>query len=95
MIPFKFFFRYNESFYLYFRYITWKDKMLMWVGGFSAIACGALLPSLSIIFGTLTNTFDPSNGSDDILHSMKRLSGIISLVGLSCWICGYLYYAFW
>ena len=32
----------------------------------SAIACGALIPSIGIAVGEITNTFDPDKMSDDI-----------------------------
>ena len=85
MIPYKYFFR----------YVTMKEKVLIGVGTFSAFACGALLPSMSLIMGGITNTFDPDNSEDQILETMGTLAWRITLVGVACWIFGYMYYAFW
>ena len=76
-------------------YITIKEKILIGVGTASALLCGFLLPSLSIIVGEVTNTFDPHNSEDEILKTMSTLSGYIALVGLGTWVLGYFYYAFW
>lgn len=85
MVPFSYFFR----------FLTPSDKALMILGSISSIVAGALVPSLSIILGNISSTFDPKNTPDEIKSSMKELAGIISLVGLGMWIFGYIYYAFW
>jgi len=33
----------------------------MAIGGLSAAICGLLIPSISIVIGEVTNTFDPDN----------------------------------
>jgi len=82
-------------FSLYFRYLTPTDKLLVTIGSISAIVAGCLLPSMAIIMGEITNTFDPDNTADDIKDTMSWLAGIISIIGLGLWIFGYMYYAFW
>ena len=49
MVPFK----------IFFRYVSVKEKILIALGTISAIGCGGLLPSMSLIMGDITNSFDP------------------------------------
>ena len=83
------------KFSIFFRYLTLKEKVLMWIGAFSAIACGALLPAIAIVIGEVTDTFDPDNSPDDILDTMKMLAVYITIVGLGTWLFGYVFFAFW
>lgn len=83
------------KFSLFFKYMTPRDKCLMYIGGLSAVLCGILLPSLAIVIGAVTDTFSPSNSSDHIKSVMGIIAGYISLVGLGTWIFGYLYFGFW
>ena len=80
MVPFRFFFR----------YLTLKEKVLLFFGIF-----GALLPSMALIMGDVTNTFDPDNTRDEILDTMGTLAWRITLVGVALWIFGYFYFGFW
>lgn len=79
----------------FFRYMTAKEKTLLVLGTIGAIIAGCLTPSLAIIMGEITQTFDPDNTADTIKDTMGRLAGYISLVGLGLWITGYIYYGFW
>jgi len=36
----------------------------MVIGGMSAAVCGLLIPSLSVVMGEVTNTFDPDNTAE-------------------------------
>ena len=67
----------------------------MVIGTISAVICGALLPSIGIVMGEITNTFGPDNKPDEIKEAMELLFGYISIVGALCWVFGYIYYAFW
>lgn len=79
----------------FFRYLTIKDKLLISIGSISAVCCGCLLPSMSIMLGEVTNAFDPDNTADEILDTMSWIGWIISIIGACTWITGYFYYAFW
>jgi len=83
------------AFSTFFRYLTLADKFLIGIGSISAIIAGCLMPSMSIVMGEITNTFDPDNTADEIKDTMGTLAGYISLIGLGLWIFGYMYYAFW
>ena len=78
----------------FFRYLTASDKALMVIGTASAIICGCLLPALGIVMGSVTNTFGDSDPAA-IKSQMQTIVGWICLVGLGCWVFGYIYYAFW
>jgi len=83
------------NFSKFFAYVTCKDKTLMIFGILAALCSGCLLPCISIAMGAVTNTYDPSNSKEEILNQMKSICLYICLVGIGCWIFGYIYYAFW
>lgn len=39
------------------RFATKQDKIMMWIGGFAALANGACMPLFALIFGDMTNSF--------------------------------------
>ncbi len=48
----------------FFTYASKKDHIMMILGGISAVITGALLPCISLAFGEMTNSFNPSNTAD-------------------------------
>ena len=48
------------NFSKFFQFISPKDKMMIAIGSMSAVLAGALLPTLAIVMGEVTNTFNPS-----------------------------------
>ena len=83
------------NFSKFFTYMTFKDKLLMFFGTAGAIIAGVLLPSISIAMGAVTNTYNPHNTKEEVLNQMKMICLYINLVGIGCWIFGYIYFAFW
>jgi ATP-binding cassette subfamily B (MDR/TAP) protein 1 len=79
----------------FFKYATKRDRFLIALGSIGAVLCGVLMPSISIVMGSITNTFNPTNSPEDILHTMRNLAIYITLLGIGVWIFGYIYYAFW
>ena len=67
----------------------------MYIGSISAVLCGVLLPSLAIVIGAVTDTFDPDNSISTIKDVMNVIAGYISLVGVGTWLFGYVYFGFW
>ena len=65
------------------------------IGTFFAIASAAIISSLAILLGDITNTFDPTTSSDAIMDQMRILLRNILLVGAAGAIASYFYYAFW
>lgn len=45
-----------------------KEKVMMIFGSISAVIAGCLLPSISIAWGEVTNSFSPSRDKDSILN---------------------------
>ena len=79
----------------FFTYMTKEDKALMILGTVGAILAGCLLPGISIAMGSVTNTYSPLNTKESVLNSMKMICLYINIVGIGCWIFGYIYFAFW
>jgi hypothetical protein len=59
------------KFSTFFRYLTWKEKMLALIGSISAVCCGVLVPTISIVLGEIANAFDPDNSAEDLFSTMK------------------------
>lgn len=83
------------NFSKFFTYMNCTQKFMMVIGTIGAIVAGVLLPSLAIVMGAVTNTYNPSNTKDQVLDQMKTITLYICLVGLGTWLFGYLYFAFW
>ena len=49
----------------FFSYITLYDKLLLFIGSISAIAAGAILPSVSLIMGNVANAFTGGGGTSN------------------------------
>ena len=79
----------------FFTYMTGKDKVLLVIGGVSAVIAGAIVPCMAIAMGEITNTFDPRVAPDEVLDQMAKITLYICLVGIGSWVFGYIYYAFW
>lgn len=45
------------TFWSLFRFATTNDKILMFLSGIAAIAAGAILPLMTVVFGSLTGVF--------------------------------------
>lgn len=48
----------------FFTYVTFREKILMFVGTLGAIFAGALMPAISIVIGNISDTFDPDNSKE-------------------------------
>lgn len=63
MVPFTKFFKYCSPF----------EKVLYYVGLFSGILAGAFLPTLGIVIGEITVSFDPDQSGSDINKEMTKV----------------------
>mgnify|MGYP000022702068 CR=1 FL=1 len=84
----------------FFSYITLYDKLLLFIGSISAIAAGAILPSVSLIMGNVANAFTGGGGSSgssggDIISNMSYIASYVILIAMSLFIFSYLFFAFW
>lgn len=68
---------------------------MLFLGTMGAIIAGAFIPSISLVMGEVTNTFDPNNTKDEILDTMARIAITIGILGAILWVFGYIYYGFW
>ena len=80
----------------FFTYITMYDKALLFVGTFSAIIAGAILPSISLIMGNVAGAFTGSSGGGgDIISNMSFIASYVVLIAASLFLFSYLFFAFW
>ncbi|CDW72274.1 abc transporter [Stylonychia lemnae] len=68
---------------------------MIFIGTFSAVATGVLLPSFSILIGDISDAFEPLNEPNLQRQLLKEISGKMALMAVATWIAGYIYYAFW
>ena len=78
----------------YFSYLRTTDKVLLYTGTASAILAGAILPSISIVMGSVAVAFS-SGSSSDILTQMKSLASAVMLIALFVFAFSYVFFAFW
>jgi hypothetical protein len=69
-----------------------KNKAILGLASFAAFTAGLLLPSLALVLGGVTRTFNPSS-DESIKEVMSKLFLNILLVAFVVWFLGYLQYA--
>jgi hypothetical protein len=80
----------------YFEYCDTKDKLLLAGAVSSAIIAGAILPSISLIMGTVASAFtgggepDPENS---LISQMNILVTYVILISMGEFVFSYLFYA--
>lgn len=79
----------------FYTFITFREKFYLILGTIGAIIGGGMIPSISIIMGDVTDTFDPSTSPDKVLHDMKKVAIAITILAGCIWIFSYFYFAFW
>ena len=57
MVPFSKFFAFTNG----------TDKLMLLIGTIGAIIAGAIMPCMTIFLGDITNSFDPTNGAEQML----------------------------
>lgn len=65
------------------------------IGSLFAVASAAIITSLAVILGDITNTFDPFSSSDSVMTAMRTLMRNILIIGGAGAVAGYFHYAFW
>lgn len=76
------------------RYFTGCDSALFYLGGVAAFVAGAAMPSMALLFGDLTDTFNPANTEADPLDEIARIAIIFLVIGLGAWLLSYIFFAF-
>ena len=65
------------------------------IGTIGAVIAGILIPSISMIMGSIADTFGNNNDSpDDLSDTIKNTAKWIALVALSIFFFGYIFFAF-
>jgi hypothetical protein len=85
MIPFSKFFTYTSG----------TDKLMLLIGTIGALIAGGIVPCMAIFIGQITTIFNPTSGPDSMLQEIRKMSLIITIIGIASWVFGYFYYAFW
>lgn len=79
----------------FFTYCTGFEKFLYYFGLFAGIIAGAFVPSLGIIIGEITVTFDPDLSNSEINREMSKIFIGTQILGVIIWLFCYFYFAFW
>ena len=83
-----------------------SDKALVTIGGIAAVLQGLAMPTMVIMFGEMTNSFDPGKSSDDTLgmffaplnlnlDDIKFLALVFALLGIGVYILSHVFFTFW
>ena len=76
----------------FFTVLSPGNKVLVGVAYASAFLAGLGYPSIALVMGSITKTFDPQS-KDSISDVMLELLQNIMIIAFSLWALGYLYYA--
>ena len=76
----------------FFRYNSASDRCLVIIGSIAALLQGLSIPSIALLFGMMTDSFqDGSTAFDDI----RKLSLMYFFVALVIFFLSYVYFTFW
>ncbi|XP_028672963.1 ATP-binding cassette, sub-family B (MDR/TAP), member 4 [Erpetoichthys calabaricus] len=87
-----------------FHYADGKDILLMVLGSLMAVAHGAALPSMIIVFGDMTNSFvgnaipmpnDTDTNKETLEEQMTRFAIYYSAIGAGVLVAAYMQVSFW
>ena len=86
----------NASIHRFFGYNNSRDSMMLFLGVLGAIIAGLLIPSISVIMGTIAGTFgdgklDPAKMSEVISATTKYVGGVAAGI----FFFGYVFFSFW
>lgn len=87
------------SFFKFFRFISSTDRALLYIGTFSAVVAGMILPSISLIMGNVAVAFtaggSSSGGDTDPQDMMNFIANYVILIATSMFIFAYIFFSFW
>lgn len=80
----------------FFTYNSRNDWWLLAIGTVAAIIAGILIPSISLIMGTIAGAFgdeglDPSKMTEEIAKTTK----IVGFIAVGIFLFAYIFFAFW
>ena len=69
---------------------------MLFIGTLGAIVAGLLLPSISLIMGSIAGNFgDDDSSGTDMQDEIAQLSKIVGLVSFAIFVFSYIFFAFW
>jgi ATP-binding cassette subfamily B (MDR/TAP) protein 1 len=84
----------STSLFKYFKYNDRGDNVMLFIGTTAAILAGLLLPSISLVMGSIASNF----GSDDpgsMTDNIASICRIVAAVAVLVFIFSYVLFAFW
>jgi len=76
------------SFRQLYRYITWKDRLLLLLGCLGSIALGASMPVFSIVFGELLDSFGSTEA--EMVDNVRKYAVYVIYVGAGAFVAAWL-----
>lgn len=76
----------------FFSILDFKNKIYLFIGLVNALFCGILMPGMSLVLGSVTDAFSPSN-KISIQDIMLELLWKIITLGIAVWITAFIYYS--
>lgn len=70
------------------------QKIMLAFGTMIAFACGLFMPSIALIFGAITATYDPKNTPEQVSEKMTETIKLVAIAAFIIWLLGYIYYSF-
>lgn len=70
------------------------QKVMLFFGAMIAFACGLFMPSIALIFGAITATYDPKNTPEQVNEKMSETIKLVAIAAFTIWLLGYIYYSF-
>lgn len=86
----------NPSVNRFFTFNTCKDSVMLLIGTIGAIVAGLLIPSISIIMGSIASSFgDPTVDASKMSEVIGATTKLVAIVAVSIFVFGYIFFAFW
>jgi ABC-type multidrug transport system fused ATPase/permease subunit len=79
----------------FFRYCRLKEKIMLTLGSIALVLAGGFVPSLSLLYGQLISSFNPTNTGAETYEIMAWVAKWTTVIGCGELAVGYLYYALW
>ena len=74
-------------------FIQRGDKFIFYFGSFSAFVAGAAMPSMALLFGDMTDSFNPQTADEDPLAEIRRIAILFAVIGFAAWLMSYIFFA--
>ncbi|KAJ6808791.1 ABC transporter B family member 11-like isoform X1 [Iris pallida] len=88
--------KYTVPFYRLFAFADPHDRLLMIAGSIGAVANGAALPLMTVLFGDLIQSFGGASRNDEVVHRVSKVcikfvylaigTAVASFLQVACWM---------